>query len=249
MSTSRQRIKEIIALTKPIGGWLSAQEGVFLFKLASRLPAGAVIVEIGSYKGKSTIWLASGISNQPESLVYAIDPHKGSSERKGEYGKINTLPEFMNNVKKAGLGNFVQPIACESEKAAKSFDKKIDLLFIDGSHTFEAAKNDFVLWSQRLKPDGWVVMHDATVLSGPWKVAKKYIFLSREYRDTGMLGSMVFGRHVPLGNLFDQIIGLGKNFFSYLFTMSYVKMRSLPLPRSWRRRASRANFKHKVRIV
>lgn len=240
---NKEKIRNIIKFTRKIKGWLSVQEGVFLFNAASKLPDSAIIVEIGSYKGRSTIWLSSALENKTNSKVYAIDPHTGSPEVKNEYGNIDTYADFIENIKSAGVENKIIPIRKESLKALKNFDKDIDLLFIDGSHTFEATKEDFIGWSKKLKPGGWMILHDAAVLPGPWKVARNNIFLSRKFYHTGMLGSMVFGRYCPENK---RILSLIKNFISYLFAMTYVKMRKIPFPNSWRKRISRANFKHKL---
>lgn len=242
-----QKIKSICNFTKTIDGWLSLREGVFLYKLSSGLPNNSNIVEIGSFKGKSTIWLASGVSNN-ESRVYSIDPHLGSMEIKNEYGSINTFSEFQKNIENANLAKIITSIRKESVSAANEFDEKIDLLFIDGSHTFDAARTDFLLWSKKLKPGGWVVMHDATVLPGPWEAAKRYIYFSDKFVRTGMIGSMVFGKYLPPNSKIDKLRFI-KNFSAYLFALSYVKMRKLPIPKTWRKRASNANFKHGIKIA
>ena len=249
LNMNKPKIKKLIESTSKIEGWLSPQEGVFLFRLANTLPFNAVVVEIGSWKGKSAIWLSSGLTDKQKARLYAIDPHIGSPEKTDEYEKIDTFQEFKNNIKRAGLEKYVSPIREKAGSAAPNFNKRIDLLFIDGSHTYTAAKEDFTKWSGKLKKDGWVVLHDATVLAGPWKVARDFIFFSSQFQNTGMLGSMIFGQFKPTKKIINRLINLANNFLSYLFAMSYVKLRKIPLPKSWRRHASRANFKRRVGII
>jgi len=245
---SRFEIRKLLRFTGKIEGWLSPQEGVFLYKLASRLPAESNIVEIGSWKGKSSVWLGSALKEKERSKVYAVDPHIGSPEKEREYGKTDTFAEFQKNIKAVGLSKKVMAVKKTSGEAAPDFQKEIDLLFIDASHAYEAVEEDFVLWFPKLKKGGWVVFHDATVLPGPWRVASRNILFSSQFRRTGMLGSMVFGQYVPTDNYLSGIANLFLNVRTYLFTMSYVTMRKVPFPVSWRRKVSRVYFRNKIKL-
>src|SRR5829696_8260666 len=97
-----------------VDGWLSDAQG-----------RGA-IVEIGSWKGRSTIWLASG-ARLAGLRVHAIDPHRGSREDPG----ADTLAEFHGNLARNGLTEVVEPLVMTSEEAAARIAGPIELLFID----------------------------------------------------------------------------------------------------------------------
>lgn len=239
-------IKKLIKFTKIIDGWLSIQEGLFLYKLASRINNDGVIVEIGSWQGKSTIWLASAIRDKKNAKIYAVDPHTGSPEITKEFGKVDTYKTFLKNIKQAGLSSKVIPIRKPSLEAVKDFIEKADIIFIDGSHRFADARADFLHWKVYLKKGGWLVLHDATVLPGPWKVAKKYLLRSSKFSRTGMLGSMIYGKYTPSFSIKSNFIIKTKNIFSYLFIISYVSMRKIPGVPLLKKRISKLYFKRKI---
>ena len=96
------RIKETRKTVEDVPGWLTRSEGKLLFNLAKSCAGRGVIVEIGSWKGKSTIWLAKGSQAGQNAKVYAIDPHAGTSEHRRQ-GKISTFEEFERNISQAGV--------------------------------------------------------------------------------------------------------------------------------------------------
>lgn len=242
MIKNKSQIKKILELVRNIEGWLSPQEGLFLFKLASKLSDNATLVEIGSWKGKSTIWLGSAALKLKNVKVYAIDPHVGSIEKPKEYKKINNYSTFLANIQKAGLKNTVIPIKKTSSLASRDFNKTIDILFIDGAHDYKYVVKDFLNWHPKIKIGGWIIFHDATVLSGPWKVARNKVLFSSKYTNTGMLGSMVFGQYLPVTGFNKKTTRLISNFFSYLYIMIYVRIRRVPIPYVFRKTAKKYNF-------
>lgn len=226
---------------------MSLQEGIFLYKLASKLNEAAIVVEIGSWQGKSTVWLASALINKKNAKLYAVDPHKGSPEKSGEFGHVNTFDNFSQNISNAGVAKKVIPIKKKSAEAAREFSGKADLVFIDGSHLYEEVKSDFSLWKRRLKQSGWMIFHDATVLPGPWRVTRKYLLGSTDFIRLGMLGSMVFGQYCPGQNFLSVTFSRKlRNYLTYLFIISYVKMRKIPLTGKFKKRLSKLYFKKKI---
>lgn len=247
MLTLNKNIRNIIKYTKNIEGWLGVQEGLFLYKLASKLNHSANIVEIGSWKGKSTVWLGSAVLDKNNVKIYAVDPHRGSPGRKHEYGRVNTYNSFQKTIETFGLSEIVVPVRKPSLEAVKHFKHKIDLLFIDGSHRYIDTKNDFFAWKSKVNDAGWIVLHDATVLPGPWKVARKYLLWSPNFQHTGMLGSIIYGRYHIKPNFIDKIFNILINFFTYLFIISYVKMRKIPLASSFKKKLSKRYFKATIK--
>lgn len=178
--------KQLLSFVQSIPGWLTKHEGMLLELLAKEqsVKKGA-IVEIGSYCGKSTIWLA-----QSGDRVYAVDPHKGNVSG----GKTKpTLKAFKKNIAKSGAENIIAVVKT-SKAAAAHFDKPVKLLFIDGLHDEKNARQDFTLWNRFVIDGGIVAMHDAYCgWSGVGIVAREYIVNSTEFRSIGVVGSIIFG--------------------------------------------------------
>lgn len=179
--------KKTLELVLRIPGWLTVNEGKFLEKAAASLShvAGS-IVEIGSFQGKSTIWLS-----QADLPVFAVDPHKG--EVSG--GKTPpTLAAFHKHLKEAGVDHLVRALVMTSAEAAKDWDKPVKLIFIDGLHDHAHALEDFSLWWPHVVPGGFVVMHDAFCgWLGAGDVAMRHIVYSPEFAQIGVVGSIIYG--------------------------------------------------------
>lgn len=178
-----ESFNDIKKITKDLDGWLSDSEGNLLFDLAYRCLGKGVIVEIGSWKGKSTIWLAKGSGQGRHIPVYAIDPHVGSPEHKAMFDKVNTLAEFKANIKNAQVDDIVHPLVMSSQEAAQTFDKPVEFIFIDGAHEYEFVALDFQLWFPKVIPGGIMAFHDTIGFKGPREFVNKFVFGSRHFRN------------------------------------------------------------------
>ena len=197
MATLKEEIKAVEVITDYLDGWLHPQEGKFLYKAARNCKGKGVIVEIGSWKGKSTIWLAKGSKAGSGVKVYAIDPHTGSSENRRRYGEVWTFPEFEHNVVEADVQDIVIPLIKTSEEAGREWDgKAIELLWIDGAHEYEMVKQDFELWSQYLVEGGIIAFHDTIGWKGPRRLVKEEIYTSRNFADVRFIRASTFARKV-----------------------------------------------------
>ncbi len=174
-------------ILKDVPGWLTIHEGQFLEKaaLAQKRKAGA-IVEIGSFRGKSTIWLTLAGDR-----VWAVDPHEG----KYSGGRTaSTLPGFLKNLSRAGVRTLVTPVVKTSMAAARTWHRPIKLLFIDALHDEAHAKEDVMLWSPHVVEGGMVAMHDAFCgWQGAGDVAMRNIVYGGAYREIGVIGSIIYG--------------------------------------------------------
>lgn len=188
-----------------IEGWLSNKEIILLYKLASRCTGKGVIVEIGSWKGKSTTCLGLGSKEGKTIDVYAIDPHTGSLEHKEIYGKVWTFDEFKKNISEAGLDNVVKPLVMTSEEAAKTFDKPVELVFIDGLHDYGSVKNDFELWSPKIVDEGIIAFHDTTTWQGPKRLVDEAIYKSNNFKKVKTVGSITYGIKTKKCTTIDKI--------------------------------------------
>ena len=151
-------------------GFMPKHEGIALTKWSEKFSSIGPIMEIGSYCGKSAIYLSKGaILN--DQLVYTIDHHFGSEEHqiKEEYfdseifdyknQRVNTLPLLIKNINKIQVKNIV-PIVSNSVDIASKWNAKLGMVFIDGGHSFKAANNDYLSWSTKIKKNGALVIHD-----------------------------------------------------------------------------------------
>jgi predicted O-methyltransferase YrrM len=177
-----------------VEGWLSEAEGRTLFEAACQTQNRGAIVEIGSWKGRSTIWLAAGAHVARANPILAIDPHHGSPEHRS----ADTLRDFQTNVARMGLSNMVVPIVKSSEQAAADVDGPVELLFIDGDHRSESVAHDAELWLPRLIIGGTVMFHDVATAAweGPRRVFRLTVCASRAFEDIRLVGTMGCARRV-----------------------------------------------------
>ena len=185
------RVKPLIA---DIPGWLTDEEGEALYELARSCRGDGVIVEIGSWKGKSTVCLGLGSQAGRSVPIYAIDPH-------ADY----RFGDFKTNVERAGITDLVHPIASLSQAAAAAFDQPIELLFVDGSHEYDLVLEDFEQWVPKVVDGGWVAFHDTTWTKGPRKVVGAAVYRSRRFKDVRfVVGSTTVARKVGRNSAFDR---------------------------------------------
>ena len=154
-----------------IKGFLLEAEGESLYLAAKNYSKQGPCLEIGSYCGKSAVYLGSAVKENNQ-LLYSIDHHKGSEEQQpgeeffdpdllDETGKkINTLPFFLDTIDKAGLKEIVIPIVSTSVEASRVWSKPLAMVFIDGGHSEKAANDDYDAWNPHIIPGGLLAIHD-----------------------------------------------------------------------------------------
>ena len=154
-----------------VKGFLDPIEGEALYLYAKQYVRNNPCLEIGSYCGKSSVYLGSAVKENDQKL-YSIDHHKGSEEQQpgeeyfdsdlinAEGNGIDTLPFFLETIEKSKLDKFVIPIVSSSEEAYQDFTLNFDMIFIDGGHSEKAAQKDYELWSQRITKGGLLAIHD-----------------------------------------------------------------------------------------
>lgn len=157
---------EVRHQTADVEGWLSEKEGLYLYSLARLVSKLGCIVEIGSWKGKSTIWLAMGSQAVGGGKVYAVDPHTpdGSSEK-----------AFRENIKKAGVESIVVPMVMSSIEAVQGWQKPIGILWIDGDHKYRGVRSDFFGWYPHVVEGGVIALHDTLNRKGVRKFVHRQI--------------------------------------------------------------------------
>lgn len=149
---------------------LTAQEKIALLRLA-KMKEGSVFVEIGSYVGASSCFIAAGaLKGRRGRLLYCVDTWKNDAMTEGHK---DTYDSFIENTKK--YKDIIVPLKGTSAEVSPRFDGKIDFLFIDGDHTYEGVKLDVESWFPKLKPGALVVFHDIGWAEGIQRVVKEKV--------------------------------------------------------------------------
>jgi predicted O-methyltransferase YrrM len=148
---------------------LTKIEKMKLYGLSSR--TNGVFVEIGSYKGASSCFIAKGIKDRKtKSTLYCIDTWKNDAMSEGYR---DTFDVFKKNT--AEFGDIICPIRGKSTEIAEKFSKKIDFLFIDGDHSYEGVKSDIDSWFPKLNSNALVIFHDIGWAEGVQKAVKEEV--------------------------------------------------------------------------
>ncbi|MEX2488953.1 MAG: class I SAM-dependent methyltransferase [Pseudomonadales bacterium] len=154
-----------------IKGFLDHREGEALYEHCLEAGRFGPCLEVGSYCGKSTVYLGEACRQTGRSL-YAVDHHRGSEEHQpGEefhdealydpvYGLMDSFREFRSTIRRAGLENTVVPLVASSNVAARDWATPLGMVFIDGGHSLEAALNDYRCWSTFVVQGGILAIHD-----------------------------------------------------------------------------------------
>ena len=154
-----------------VKGFLEKQEAESLYEFAKKYTSLGPCLEIGSYCGKSAIYLGAAVKENNQ-ILYSIDHHKGSEEQQpgqeffdpdllDETGKgINTLPSFLETLDKADLKDNVVPIVSSSVQASEVWSELLAMVFIDGGHSDQAANDDYDVWHPHIIQGGLLAIHD-----------------------------------------------------------------------------------------
>ncbi|MEU8231247.1 class I SAM-dependent methyltransferase [Actinoplanes sp. NPDC048967] len=159
------------AIATEARGFMPPDEGLALY--AAGIAAGELghLLEVGTYCGKSTVYLGAAAQARGRRLI-TVDHHHGSEEHQPgwEYhepdlvdpvtGRIDTLPTFRRTLHRAGLEDVVVALVGSSATAAGLWGSPVALVFIDGGHTDAAAEQDYQGWTPHLLPGGLLVIHD-----------------------------------------------------------------------------------------
>jgi predicted O-methyltransferase YrrM len=152
-------------------GFMPADEGLALYEAAERAAKTGDLLEIGTYCGKSTIYLAAAAATA-DRVVVTVDHHRGSEEQQPgwEYhdpdlvdpqvGLMDTLPTMRRTLHAAGVEDRVIAVVGRSPAVARLWNTPVGLVFIDGGHTDEHAQADYEGWAHHVAPGGLLVIHD-----------------------------------------------------------------------------------------
>lgn len=155
-------------------GFMPADEGDALFDAAVAAAAalpGLPMLEVGSYCGRSTVWLGAA-ARAAGTVVFAVDHHRGSEENQAGWehhdptvvdprtGKMDTLPVFRDTIHDAGLEDVVVAVVGQSPTVAAAWRTPLAFLFIDGGHGELPARLDYEGWVPHVAMGGTLAIHD-----------------------------------------------------------------------------------------
>jgi predicted O-methyltransferase YrrM len=165
------RSEALFAFADAIRGFMPPDEGRALHNHASTVAAEGPFLEVGSYCGKSTVYLGAAACQRGR-LLFAVDHHRGSEENQPGWewhdpdlvdpasGLIDTLPEFRRTIRDSGLDGTVVAVVGDSPSVAAAWGTPLSLLFIDGGHGVEPAHADYQGWVPHLAEGGTLLIHD-----------------------------------------------------------------------------------------
>lgn len=165
-------------------GLLEEREGACLYLLARRAAVLGNVVEIGSYKGRSTWYLARALEDEGSPYrVVSIDPHLSGS-----------ADAYRETIERTGIAARVDARTAFSYDVVREFREPVGLLWIDGDHSYEAVRTDFEQWFPLLAPGGFVALHDTVGQRvGPTRVVRR--MLGRpDVVEVGVMGMITFAR-------------------------------------------------------
>ncbi|GAA1519309.1 class I SAM-dependent methyltransferase [Sphaerisporangium rubeum] len=186
-------------------GFMPPPEGLALFQTAHTYAERGPICEIGTYCGKSAVYLGAA-AREHGTVVFTVDHHRGSEEIQPgwayhdptlmdlRFGKMDSLPFFRSTIAAAGLEDTVIAVVGRSEVVARHWNTPLAMLFIDGAHSEEPVTLDYEGWAPHVMPGGALVFHDiypdpADGGQGPYRVYQRAL-ATGEYREVRAEGSL-----------------------------------------------------------
>jgi predicted O-methyltransferase YrrM len=166
-------------------GLLEEREGLCLYVLARRAARIGRVVEIGSFKGRSTWFLARAIEDEGSvEPVVAIDPHLE-----------DTAEAFARNVDATGIGAKVDARRAYSHDVVREFEGPAGLVWIDGDHAYDAVARDFADWFPHVAVGGWMAFHDTVNhWHGPTRLVRELLTSRSDLRRVGVMGTITYAQ-------------------------------------------------------
>jgi predicted O-methyltransferase YrrM len=152
-------------------GFMPDDEGMALYRAGLSASSTGPLLEVGSYCGKSAVYLGAAAQEQ-KNVLFTIDHHRGSEENQEGWehhdsrlvdpktGRMDTLPFFRRTIEKAGLEDTVVAIVGPSAVIGSYWSTPLGLVFIDGGHGSEVAHRDYETWAPKVAAAGLLAIHD-----------------------------------------------------------------------------------------
>jgi predicted O-methyltransferase YrrM len=215
--TARPTFDMTLADVRDVEGWMTDAQARRLWEAALRVSEPGRIVEIGSFRGRSTIVLSRAARDGVE--VVAIDPHAGNDRGPQEIAPDaargnEDFDRFHENLRRAGVEERVRHVRLPSEDALDEVQAPVDLLYVDGAHRYAPARADIERYGALVRPGGTLLVHDSYNAIGVMLAQLRLLFGSSQFRYVGRSGSLAEWHREPLGgverlrNLARQAAGL-----------------------------------------
>lgn len=152
-------------------GFMPHEEGMALHRAASEAAPVGPLLEIGSYCGKSAVYLGAAARGAGV-VLFTVDHHRGSEENQAGWehhdpalvdpatGRMDTLPEFRRTIERAGLEDVVIAVVGPSETVGRHWRTPLGMVFVDGGHGSEPAHRDYETWTPHVATGGFLAIHD-----------------------------------------------------------------------------------------
>ena len=160
-----------LALARRVPGFMPDDEGLALHRAGARAGATGPLLEIGSWCGKSAVYLGDA-ADAAGTVLFCVDHHRGSEENQAGWEhhdpslvdprthRIDTLPTFRRTIEAAGLEATVVAVVGESTVVAGDWQTRLGMVFIDGGHGRQPAHADYEAWAPLVAPGGLLAIHD-----------------------------------------------------------------------------------------
>ncbi len=222
---------DIQKLTQPIEGFLSQNgrsqfEGEVLYHLA--LKSKGKIVEIGSWKGKSTIWLGKGSEAGSRQSIYAIDPHADTEEHRANGQMVWTFDTFKENISHADVAKYVVPVVKPPLESVSDVPGRVGLIFIDGTHDYDAVKEEFNAWLPKVQIGGTIAFHDTfgNGVPGVRRLVHEEVFRSQVFKNVRYINGITYATKVEQATFSDRL----KNRISLFVKVMHERSQGYPQP-------------------
>jgi predicted O-methyltransferase YrrM len=184
---------EIAAFVDALEGWMTPAQGARLFAAARTCPSPGQIVEIGSFRGKSTVVLATAAATGVK--IIAIDPHAGNDRGPEEWdGFADQASEdhdrFLHNLAAGGVADRVHHLRAFSDAAHPQVTGPVDVLYVDGAHRYGPARADLRDWGARVSPGGTMLIHDSFSSVGVTMAILRELLIGSRWRYIARSGSL-----------------------------------------------------------
>jgi predicted O-methyltransferase YrrM len=161
----------LLEVARAAKGFMPDDEGLALHTAGRDAASVGPLLEIGSYCGKSAVYLGAAARDRGR-VLFSVDHHRGSEENQAGWehhdaevvdpttGRMDTLPFFRRTIERAGLEDAVIAVVGDSPTIAKHWRTPLGLVFIDGGHALDVVLGDYESWSSHIAPGGLLVFHD-----------------------------------------------------------------------------------------
>lgn len=161
----------LLAVARAARGFMPDDEGLALHDAGLAGAAVGPLLEVGSYCGKSAVYLGAA-ARATGTVLVTVDHHRGSEENQAGWehhdatvvdprtGRMDTLPFLRRTIEDAGLEDVVVAVVGQSTTVAALWGSPLGLLFVDGGHALDVAMADYEAWASHVAPGGLLAIHD-----------------------------------------------------------------------------------------